>query len=165
MTELTITIDTNCINARPSLPAMTHLERLHADGRIQIGKTDVLDTELSESKGAYGQAARRKSAKLVEDMGTLIIGHSRIGHARVGSDDDQALYDSIAGVIFGEPLRGLHRRQVRDVMMLATHMKNKRDLLVTLDKDLLDRAEPIQRQFGVTVLTPDECLVRVEGSG
>jgi len=165
MAPLTVTIDTNCINARSSLSAMTQLEQLHSEGRVQLVKTDVLDTELSGWGGRRGQRARTKSAPLREDIGVWVLGHSRLGHTRLASEGDAALYDEIATVIFDHPLKGLHKRQVRDVMVLVTHIKFKRDILVTLDKDLLDKVELIRRQFAVTVLRPGECLERVEGVG
>jgi hypothetical protein len=164
MARPTITIDTNCINVRSSLPAMTRLEHLHSDGRVEIVKTDVLDTEIPDWRGRRGRKARTKSAPLKEDIGGLVLGHSRLGHARLGSDEDPALYDQIADALFGHRLTQLHRRQVRDVMMVATHMRHKRDILVTLDKELLLRADCLGEEFGVTVLTPDECLARLEGT-
>lgn len=161
MTRPTVTIDTNCINARSSLPAMNQLERLHRDGQLELVKSDVLDTELQRSR--YESVAQAKSAALGEDTGTLVIGHSRIGHARVGTDGDAVLYDDIATTLFGHPVRRLHKRQVRDVMMIATHMKHRRDSLVTLDNDLLGKRTELQENFGVRVLSPDQCLAQVPG--
>ena len=157
-----ITIDTNCINARSSLPAMTRLEYLHSEGRVQIVKTDVLDTELSEWQGHRGERARRKPAQLHEDIGVWVLGHSRLGHTRLAGDDDVLLYEELEQEIFELPQKKLSRRQVRDVMIIATHLKHGRDYLVTLDRGLIDRASRLREKFGITVLTPDECLSLVE---
>ncbi len=164
MAKVTITIDTNCINVRSSLPAVSRLERLHSEGRLELVKTDVLDTELSDWHGRWGQRARKKSARIHEDIGVLVWDHSRWDHARLGSDEDPALYDQIARAVFGHRLTRLDARQVRDVMMVATHLKHGRDILVTLDNSLLDAAEALHKRFGITVTMPEDCLVRLEGS-
>ena len=158
----TITIDTNCINAKPSLRAMTRLEQLHSEGRVQIVKTDVLDTELSEWQGHLGELARRKSAQLREDIGVWVLGHSRLGHMQLAGDDDVVLYEELAQEIFELPQERLNRQQVRDVMIVATHLKHGRDYLVTLDRGVSGRASRLWEKFGITVLTPDECLSLVE---
>src|SRR3990172_7979873 len=134
MAKLTITIDTNCINAKPSLEAMTRLEHLHSEGHIEIIKTDVLDTELLAYKGPKGERARKKSAGLAEDAGIVVWDHSRWGHARWAGDEDVIFHEGLAQKIFGLPWKGLNKNQIRDVMMVATHIRNGRDYLVTLDK-------------------------------
>ena len=158
-----ITVDTNCINARSSLSAMNHLERLHSEGRITLVKTDVMDTELSTWDGGRGSRARQKSAHLQEDVGVLVLDHSRLDHARLAEDGDADMLDRVAVALFRHPLKKLHRRQVRDVMMVSTHLKHGRDVLVTKDRDLLDSAVALAEQFGVIVLTPGECLALVGG--
>ena len=44
--KVTVTIDTNSINARGEVWEMNLLDQLHKDHVIEIRKTDALDTEL-----------------------------------------------------------------------------------------------------------------------
>ena|SRR5438477_5480917 len=50
---------------------------MHADGKIEIVRTDVMDTEL----GDRNKQLRLKSEKYPEDLGVMVWGHSRWGHA------------------------------------------------------------------------------------
>jgi hypothetical protein len=143
---------------------MTRLEQLHSEKRLKLVKTDVLDTELSAAKGTYAGLARRKSHRLAEDIGTWVLGHSRLGRTRLGGDDDPALHDALAMQLFGKAWGQLHPRQVRDVMIVATHLKHGRDILVTLDNALLDAAGALRKRFGVTLMTPEDCLDRLNGT-
>jgi len=166
MAELTITIDTNCINVRRSLKAMSFLEQLHQQGRVKVVKADVLDTELSQHRGLYGRRALEKSAALEEDMGVLVLDHSRLDHARLGEEEGATEYDDIANVLFGAPLDRLSKHQVRDVMLVATHKEHRRDILLTLDeKHLLSKAALLRERYGIKVMTPDKCARRLRREG
>lgn len=162
MSTLTITIDTNCINTRQGKRGLNRLEELALEGHVEIIKTDVLETELAGWEGSRGKIAREKSTSLKEDIGSAVIGHSRIGHTRIADDEDAALYDEIANAVFGAPLRRLYGRQVRDVMMVATHRRHTRDILVTLDKGLRRKAGQLKERFGVIVMSPDDCVRRAQ---
>lgn len=156
MSRPTITIDTNCINTRQGMEAMNALERLHQEEVVELVKTDVLDTEIADWAGERGDRAREKSAALREDMGVLVLDHSRLGHARLAGDGDADLLDAIAELVFGAPLVELHRRQeVRDVIMLATHMKHARDILITTDGPLQEKKASLRRRFGIVIMGPE----------
>jgi hypothetical protein len=76
----TITFDTSCIypsEDEKAPRAIRELERMRAEGKIEIVKTDVVDTELGEGN----EALRLKSEKYSEDLGAGVYGHSRYGHA------------------------------------------------------------------------------------
>ncbi len=78
MKKPTITLDTNSIIDLENDPDLQVLHKLHKDGKIEIVKTDVVDTEL------MGGKSKKKSKEFKEDQGTGVIGHSRIGHSKVG---------------------------------------------------------------------------------
>jgi len=73
-----ITFDTNSIIDlnRNNDNDLQQLYKWHKSGHIEIVKTDVADTEL--------QTSSSKSVEFTEDMGDGVIGHSRIGHMKVG---------------------------------------------------------------------------------
>lgn len=78
MKKPVITLDTNCI-IDLSRNTDNDLQQLHAwyqSGHIEIVKTDVADTEW--------QINSSKTAEFSEDMGDGVVGHSRIGHTKVG---------------------------------------------------------------------------------
>lgn len=159
MSRPTITLDTNCSNTRRGMEAMNTLERLHEEGVVELVKTDVLDTENAGWEGPRGKRAREKFAALKDDMGVLVLDHSRLDHARLAGDEDAALLDAIAELVFGAPLTGLQRRQdVRDVMMLATHAQHGRDMLITADKTLLGKRGPLRDRFDILVTSPEAGL-------
>jgi hypothetical protein len=145
--SLTVTIDSNCINTRMRLAAMNELERLHSLGVVQLVKTDVMDTEFGNWEGERGQAARAKSQEFEEDIGVMVVGHSRIGFAMLAGESDVELYDSVANSVFGKRLKELSQNQIRDSMLIATHIKNGRDILVTQDIGILDAAEVLLARY------------------
>jgi len=78
MKKPTITLDTNSIIDLESDSDLQILHKLHKDGKIEIVKTDVVDTEL------MGGKSEKKSKNFKEDMGDAFLDHSRIGHTKVG---------------------------------------------------------------------------------
>lgn len=78
MKKPTVTLDTNSIIDLESDPDLQILHKLHEEGKIEIVKTDVVDTEL------MGGKSEKKSKDFKEDMGDAVVGHSRLDHAKVG---------------------------------------------------------------------------------
>jgi hypothetical protein len=141
---------------------MTSLVELHDKELVRIVKTDVLDTELSTWEGPRGDEGRLKSAQFDEDYGVLVLDHSRLDHAVLAADSDVILYDSLAELIFGaSSLPSLHSRQIRDVMVVGTHIRNCRDFLVTQDKTILAAADALWSRYRCRVLTPEDCLAAI----
>lgn len=79
MKKLTVTLDTNSIiDLEKSDDAdLQQLYKWYKEGKIEIRKTDVVDTELGEN-------TLDKSQEFDEDQGTAVVDHSRIGHAKAG---------------------------------------------------------------------------------
>lgn len=78
MKKPVITLDTNCIidlNKNDDND-LEQLHTWHKSGYIEIVKTDVADTEL--------QTSSSKTTEFAEDTGDGVVGHSRIGHTKVG---------------------------------------------------------------------------------
>lgn len=79
MKKPTVTLDTNSIIdlEKTDDPDLKQLYEWHKENKIDIRKTDVVDTELAEH-------TPNKSQEFGEDQGTAVVDHSRIGHAKVG---------------------------------------------------------------------------------
>ncbi len=155
----TITIDTNVINARGKLDAMNKLEALAQQGKVVIYKTDVLDTEMQDS---YNPGLL-KAKGYTEDVGIFIVGHSRVGHTKLSSDEDGAYLEEILTLLFGKKQRSEYSKQeIRDAMNLLTHKSKGRDYFVTKDTGILKCRLDIEKELGVIVCTPEYCLTMIE---
>ena len=149
--DITITLDTMCFIEKEKDEDISKLFQLNRNGYLTIFKTDVADTEMSES-------SKEKSKDIPEDMGVGRVCHSRIGHAITGGEDD-SLYKNIMNVVFpetkGEPPK---RNKIRDVMALTVHTEKKRTVFVTKDGAICRAKESLKNQFGITVMSPPECV-------
>lgn len=152
-----IFIDTNCLNENNDDPALNELEELEAKGTILIEKADVMDTELLQKPYHKGLA---KSLKYTESFGPLVLGHSRLGHAVFGSDDDAVRFVHILHALFGKRIPQQYRKQqIRDAMHLVTAAKYGANFFVTRDKKIIKRAEIIKSiSGGVLPAVPEDCL-------
>lgn len=154
----TIALDTNCINAKEKDETLNELQSLCAEGKVQIYKTDVMDTEMQDN---YSPGLR-KSKNLTEDLGDMVVGHSRVGHGVIGSENDEKIFVEILGILFDRKDRAKYTsRELRDAMMVKTHMEHKRTFLVTRDKGLLNKAKTLQEKFNVEIVDPERCLSRI----
>ena len=83
---ITATLDVNCINLKED-PPLDKIHSLGKEGKIKLYKSDTADTEI-----IYGNLNSKntdrlvKSENLEEDCGAFVLGHSRLGHGRLGSD-------------------------------------------------------------------------------
>jgi len=161
---LTITIDTNAINAKQRDEKLNLLEQYSQRGLVEIFKTDVLDTELLTDKTNYAEKRRDKASMLPEDIGICVLNHSRLGHTRLAGDEDVKLQDEIIKVLFQKTRHQLTTQQLRDAMHLHTHLMHQRDFFVTTDKGhVLSKKEELHKKFGINAGTPEECLQFIEG--
>jgi len=160
----TIAFDTSCIypdEDEKAPRAIRELEKMRAEGKIEIFKTDVVDTELGEENGPL----RQKSEKYPEDLGVGVYGHSRYGHALYGGPEMDFPFEEIRDTVFrdfGQMNRESQRRAIRDAMHLATHRMYKRNFFATRDEHHIIKArKELEEKFGIIVLTPEECLGRL----
>lgn len=159
----TITIDTNCINTKQGMEHMNKMEKWHDQKLVEIMKTDVMDTEFSDAPSKF----RRKSQKYKEDIGVGVFDHSRWGHAVFGGEGVNYPLEEMKKLLFPkfETLgKKAKKRAIRDAMHLATHYMHKRDFFVTEDKNFIEKRDKLTQRFGVTILTPKECVEKLEPS-
>ncbi len=149
---LTITIDTNVINARGKDAAMNQLEQWYAEGKIGLFKTDVMDTELQDGY----RKGLEKAVQYKEDLGVGVWGSSRWGHALWASEEDGNTLNELKVTLFGKK-SDYTKQEIRDAMALLTHSRNRRDFFVTNDAGILDKKEAL-RTFGISVGNPVDCV-------
>jgi hypothetical protein len=150
--------------------AAERLRQLHADGWINLCRTDTVDTELSDAKDDdKSRKLLGGSAPYVESLGPLVFGSSRQGHAVFGNDDDEDRLDRVYRILFPDSDRRddsteRARRKIRDAMHLATSIRDGVNGFITWDeRDLLRKAGVIAAAFrGFLVVTPEVALAFVE---
>ena len=152
-------IDTHLIDDESK--AMCDLWSLHERHMIELLRTDVMDTELLQIEDPEKRTRLMGlSAALVEQLGVLILDHSRLDHAVLGSDEDSAMWDAVWKVLSpGRDLATANRKHVRDAMHVWTAMRYGADAFVTLDgsgrgKGLLDRSDAMLGAFDFQLMTP-----------
>ena len=153
---ITITLDTNLINAKKRDHILNQIEQLKNDGKIKIFKTDVMDTEMQD--GGYKRGLD-KSTQLSEDIGTGVWNHSRWDHTKFGNDNDKLLLNQLLEYLFGKKERAEYiKQEIRDAMHLKTHLNYKRDYFMTRDNDFLSKRVLLKEKFNVNIITPEEIL-------
>ena len=164
-----LTIDTNLIDLDRGGPEMARLRELDEDGWIQLMRTDAMDTEISKASEPKRSDLLELSAPYQEQLGVLVLGHSRLGSAMPGGPDDQAMWDKVWEVIHPGKDRATAREDhVKDAMHVWTSMRYGSTGLVTLDgtgpkPGLLDSAEAVKAAFnGFPIWTPAQALAYVE---
>lgn len=154
---VTITLDSNCINAKGKHAYMNKIKEAETKGKVKIFKTDTMDTEFL--KGKKYEIGLKKSAKYEEDIGILVFGHSRWGHAKFVDKNEVKKFDLIKDILF--PNKKLSENDLRDCMHLYTHIIYKRDFFITGDRDILDNTDKIKKEFNTAVLSPKDFVEKI----
>ena len=123
------------------------------------------------SEADHRAALLERSAELVEVHGVLVLGHSRLDHAVLGSDEDAAEWDAIWQLLWpGHDLADTsrsNRRRVRDAMHVRTAHRYGFDAFITLDgsgkrSGLLDRSALVKVRLGLWIAHPAEINTLVD---
>lgn len=100
----------------------------------------------------------------------LVLGEGRLGFAVMGSDADGDMLGGILQIISNgsfpaknrrSNLSAGERRQLRDAIILLTHLRERGEIFVTNDtKGFIQggRRERLQSEFGAKIMTADEFL-------
>lgn len=158
---ISVYIDTNCINARQNDQFLNELEKLYLEEKILIEKTDTLDTELQENKKyPLGQ---KKSLSYIESYGPAVFGHSRWGSTIFADEHDEKRLTKVLAILFGPKSRQSYgRNDIRDAMHISTAIRYGGGFFVTSEKALIDKAKEIEKEFGIKIRTPQDCLTEVK---
>lgn len=146
-----VTLDTNCFILKGKDSNVDKLFSLVDSNHITIYKTDVVDTELSKN-------SQENSKNIHEDLGDARVGHSRIDHAVIASNDDSS-YEDLMKIVFPET-KGENptKQKVRDIMALTTHKQKQREIFVTNDGTILQSNKPLLDKHGIRVMNPVDCV-------
>lgn len=138
------------------------LRRLWDNGWILLARTDVLGTELLGcADPAKRQALEDLSSPYSEAMGPLVLGHSRLDHAVLGSEVDKDRLDSVYSILFpGVPDRSLATpNHLRDAMHVATAIRCGGHAFITSERRLLNKDATISTAFsGFRIWRPADAL-------
>jgi hypothetical protein len=162
-------LDTNLIDRIP--PGLAELHALADGGQIELVRADVVDTELTTCRNPELRAhLLAVSARLPEQHGVMVLGHSRLDHAVLAGDEDVAVFDHVWSTLFpGRERATARRNDIRDAMQVWTAMRCGADALLTSDGDgkdtgLLDHDEAVAAEFnGFHIWTPAQAWALVQG--
>ena len=153
--------------ARAEHDAMNALLAYRREARIEIVKTDTVDTERIE--GVSGDEAIDRileTAGILELLGPAILDHSRLDHCVWAAEEDGERLDEVFAVLFpGTDRYGTgttHTHKLRDAMHVATSIREGCDAFVTTDGALLRKAAAVQARWNIEILTPTDAVRWVE---
>jgi len=152
----------------PERPAIEELLRLRREARVEIAKTDTVDTErIGGVSGATATDRILETAGIIELHGPAVFGNSRWGAAVFASEEDKDRLDSVFALLFPDTDRNAidstsKKHRLRDAMHIATSIRYGYDVFVTTDTGLLNRAEAMRREWGIEILRPSEAVRWVE---
>ena len=129
-----LTLDTNCINVRQSLAAMTALEVLAAQNLVELVTATAMLDDLAFDKTRLAQARKDKAYRLLQGRGAFMVGHSHVGGDDVvGGPNIYAHIDAVAGALSdGQRWETLDSNSQRDALHLAAHLTYAFNAFVTL---------------------------------
>jgi hypothetical protein len=151
----TITLDTDVANCR---------EVIEAAQRRGL-ESAVISVTNREMRGSTYRPA--VDAQVLE---TLVFGESEFGQMVLGSETEPALFEQILQIIsngsFPKPDSRDHltpgeRHQLRDALILLTHVRERRDILVSNDTRAFlshGRREALESVLGTRIMTSAEFL-------
>ena len=156
---LKVTVDTNL------LPIDDLVASVPSD-EFEFAVVSVTDREV---EGSVGLAPSAGTSRLSE---TAVWGESRWGQAVWGGASDANCLERALSIISNGSFppstqRGSlsegELRQLRDAMILCTHVREKRSVFLTGDERAFvkhDRRTKLEELFGTRILTKDEFLLR-----
>jgi hypothetical protein len=157
----TVTLDTNVADCREVIEAAQRRG-------LEIAVVSVTDREMSLSAYRPGVDARV--------LESIVFGESKLGQMVLGPAGESELFEQVLQIIsngsFPKPdsrdhLTPLQRRQLRDAMILVTHVRVRRDILVSNDTRAFlrhGRREALESLVGTRIMTSAEFLQWVEES-
>lgn len=136
MRRLTVTIDTNSINAKCKDLALNQLEQWHQNGLIEIKRTRVLAQELTRDQSSYyGPLRRQKAQAYQEGTSAFTMGRSEVGGGDALRAPNAYQWEKPITALLDptkDPIE-LNDKDQRDILHLAIHKAYGWDYFVTLD--------------------------------
>jgi hypothetical protein len=149
--------------SRPEHTAMESLLGYRREARVEIVKTDTMDTERTQGVPEATAIERvLETAGIVELRGPAVWDHSRWDHSVWAGDDDGRSIDEVFAALFpGSDRHGTDRtsrHKIRDAMHVATAIRYGCDAFVTTDGGLLRKAAQLQDQWNIEILSPTDAV-------
>ncbi len=149
---LSLTIDSNCINARGKYGYMNKIEKLNKEGKVKIYVTSTMETEFQKGY----RMGNEKLKNYDMDIETAVWGQSRYGASKYGGKEDSTLFDNIKEILY-HGKKDLTDNQIKDSMHLQTHIKYKRDYFITDDAEhILSKKNELKEKLNIIVCSPKE---------
>lgn len=148
-----------------ALVSVSNREVAGTDIEVELKKINTITETAVWGESKWGQALW---GPVVSE--TFILGESRLGGGLLGDDKEADVFEIALKIISNggfpkrterENLTAPQRCQLRDAMILAAHVREKRDIFVTNDKKgFIDngRRETIKKDFGTKILTQSEFI-------
>ncbi len=156
---LSLTIDSNCINAKGNHAYMNKIEILAKKGKVKIYITSTMETEFQKGKGY--QKGKDKLKGYDKDIEVGVWGHSRFGSSLWGGEVDSRLFNEIKKTL-NPGIKKLNENQIKDSMHLQTHINCKRDFFITDDKKhIISKKNELKDRLGIVVCTPKEYCEKI----
>lgn len=157
-----LVFDTNgFIHKENGRPAILELEQLRAEFIVEIVKTDLVDSELSEKYNERVGDEFDITESYVELHSNFYLDSSRLGHAVTGTDEEHSFMLAIAKVLKPEALKfGLH--DLLDARHLAAAHKYGCSAFVTTDKNIFKHAAELLEKWQLRICSPESALELVQ---
>src|SRR5436309_14517978 len=163
---LKLTLDTNCIinlldfdsTTATSVEELTTLMRHALEGKANLCVTTALGRDLErDSNDERRREMLQKVAMFPTIGGVFRLDASKLGGPDVlASEDQKKMAFGIQSLLFPglSPEDKRYQNKIADVDHLVGHKLNRRDLFVTDDNGILAKADALEGEYGVRVLTP-----------
>jgi len=154
---LTVTLDTGTLLLTDAVEALSGLE-------VDVATTTVTAREVE------GTVWADKVQRLKVVPETAVLDESRWGEALLGSDSDGDRYERLLALLSGggfpkpgqrDNLSSGHKHLQRDVIILAAHAREGRDIFVSNDTKAIGRPgehlrNQLLKEFGIRAMTLEE---------
>jgi hypothetical protein len=154
--RIVIAIDTNVINLKCGIKEMNELEKLHAEGLIEI----VIPASISGEIKDYRIEAWNKINKYRWVRGAGFYDNRILyGTMKFGSPEPE--YSQLKSIIF--PKGTLGNNNQRDLVHLIACIRNDVDYFITNEEAIYKNKAKIMKTFNITATDPGNILKELEG--
>jgi len=150
LSYIVVYLDTNCIGARGRDPFINELYRLADEEKIAIETTETQENELREGKGY--PLGTKKIFGLIESFNEA---------DSIDSRSENHLLGEILQILWGKK-DNLTKQQERDGRLIAASIKYGGMFFVTKEKNLLFKADYLEKKYRIKIRTPRDCLEEVK---
>lgn len=173
--QLRLTLDTNALiyafdsghDSPVQLEEIESLFRHTFHGSVNLAITSAVIRDLDRDTNQD----RRKQLLFAAAKFPAIGAPFRAGLSKLGSDDmivdeaDRLVLDRIQQIVFPagiDPDLASGPNKINDVDHLFAHLRERREIFVTMDRAILSRADLLDAELGLRVMTPRQALEVVE---